>query len=349
MESESQFLQKTITVDPGQAPVRIDKYILERIEKVSRNRVQQAIQNGKVTVNGKPIKSNYKVRPNDVLLLTFPTLRDDDYSIEPEEVEFEVVYEDDDLMVINKPAGLVVHPGIGNPNGTLVNGLAHYFKSDKLPVKEGNEVERMGLVHRIDKNTTGLLVVAKTDYAMTHLSKQFHDKTSQREYIALVWGEPKEEKGSIEGYIGRDLKHRKKRKNFTDEDQGKWSKTHYEIIQGLYYVSLIKCKLETGRTHQIRVHMSHLGHPLFGDELYGGSSIRKGTVFSKYKQFVENCFKIMNRHVLHAKTLGFTHPTSGEWMEFTSDLPDDFQQLMDKWMSYLDHRKDQMPVDDDED
>lgn len=342
MESESLFLQKTIQVDPGQAPIRIDKYILERIEKVSRSRVQQAIQNGKVTVNGQPIKPNYKVRPNDVLLLTFPTYRYDEYIIEPEKVDFDVIYEDEEVMVVNKPAGLVVHPGIGNRSGTLVNGLAHYLEHSKLPVKEGNQVERMGLVHRIDKNTTGLLVVAKTDHAMSHLSKQFHDKKSHREYLALIWGEPDETIGSVEGFIGRDAKHRKKRKNYQKEEQGKWSKTHYEILERMYYVSLIKCKLETGRTHQIRVHLSDMGHPLFADDLYGGKSIRKGTVFSKYKQFVENCFKIMNRHALHAKTLGFTHPGTGKWMEFDSQLPEDFTQLIDKWKKYVNHRKDQI-------
>lgn len=339
MSDDEKFIQRTIAVDPGQAPMRIDKFILERLEKVSRNRVQGAITDGKVTVNGAAVKPNYKVRPLDQIVLTFPNLAQDDFHIVPQEVPFEIIYEDDHLMVIYKPAGLVVHPGIGNADGTLVNGLAHYFKNQELPVKEGNDIERMGLVHRIDKNTTGLLVIAKTNEAMTHLGKQFHDKTSKREYVALIWGEPDEKAGTIDGFIGRDKRHRKKRFNYEEEEDGKWAVTHYEVIEPMYYVSLIKCKLETGRTHQIRVHLSHIGHPLFGDELYGGDRIRKGTVFSKYKQFVENSFKIMGRHALHARLLGFEHPVTGEWMEFEKDLPQDFLDLLDKWRNYLLHRK----------
>ena len=340
MSAEDSTHEKEIQVDPGQSPVRIDRFIFDRLENVSRNRVQQAITDKKVLVNGEPTKANYKVRPLDVITLIMPGYRYDEYEIFPQEVDFQVIYEDDTVMVVYKPAGLVVHPGIGNPDGTLVNGLAHYFESTKLPVKDGNPVERMGLVHRIDKNTTGLLVVAKTDEAMTHLAKQFHDKKTKREYVALVWGQPDPEEGSVEGYIGRDNRHPRKRKNYPYEDQGKWSKTHYEVIEPMYYVSLIKCRLETGRTHQIRVHMSSIGHPLFGDEMYGGTSIRKGTVFTKYKQFVENCFKVMSRHALHARTLGFVHPVTGEEMSFSAPLPQDFEQLLDKWRSYLSHRKD---------
>lgn len=330
---------KEIIVDPRQSSIRIDKFIFERIEKISRSRVQKAIDEGKVLVNGKNVKSNYKVRPLDKIELAMHQVMKPDYEIVPEEVDFEVVYEDDHVMVVNKPAGLVVHPGIGNASGTLVNGLSHYLKKDDLPVKEGNETERMGLVHRIDKNTSGLLLIAKTEDAMTNLSKQFFDHTVDREYIALVWGELDPEKGEIEGYLARHPQNRKKRKLFDDPDAGKWSKTHYETIETFYYVSLVKCKLETGRTHQIRVHMSDMGHPLFADDLYGGDSIRKGTVFTKYKQFVDNCFKIMDRHALHAKTIGFTHPETGERMSFDSDLPEDFNQLIDKWRRYVSTRK----------
>ena len=312
---------------------------MKKSRKYHETESRRAIDEGKVLVNGKVIKSNYRVRPLDKIEIQMYKVTSEDYTIVPEQVDFEVVYEDDDLMVVNKPAGLVVHPGIGNSSGTLVNGLSHYLQASDLPVKGGNTAERMGLVHRIDKNTTGLLLVAKTDAAMTHLAKQFFDHTVDREYVALVWGELDPADGEVEGYIARHPQHRKRRKLFEEEDMGKWSKTHYETIEPFYYVSLVKCKLETGRTHQIRVHMSEKGHPLFGDDLYGGDRIRKGTVFTKYKQFVENCFKIMNRHALHAKTIGFTHPTSGERMMFDSELPDDFLQLLDKWRKYVAVRK----------
>lgn len=328
--------KREIRVDPGQAPVRLDKFICDRLEKVSRNKVQQAIDNGEVLVNGIEVKSNYKVRPKDIILLSTQPSRDEEFVIIPQKVDFEIVYEDDHLMVVNKPAGLVVHPGIGHSSGTLVNGLSYYLGNrDDLPVKSGNSAERMGLVHRIDKNTTGLLVIAKTDAAMTHLAAQFFNHTIEREYVALIWGEVEPPEGEIEGYIARDPIHRKKRKLFHEEEKGKWSKTHYETIEPLYYVSLVKCWLETGRTHQIRVHMSDSGHPLFGDELYGGDRIRKGTVFSKYKRFVENCFDIMDRHALHARVLGFVHPETGEKMSFSVDLPEDFQKLVERWRNYL--------------
>lgn len=339
MAEENSSSPKELHVDPRQSPIRLDKFICDRLEKVSRNKVQQAIDSGQILVNGVQVKSNYKVRPLDVIFLGTEPQRDEEFVVIPQKVDFDVVYEDDHLMVVNKPAGLVVHPGIGNPSGTLVNGLSYYLGNrDDLPVKSGNSAERMGLVHRIDKNTTGLLVVAKTDEAMTHLAAQFFNHTIEREYVALIWGELPEPAGEIEGYIARHPVHRKKRKLFDDPEVGKWSKTHYETIESLYYVSLIKCRLETGRTHQIRVHMSDNGHPLFGDDLYDGDRIRKGTVFSKYRQFVENCFKIMNRHALHARTLGFVHPATGEKMSFSLDLPEDFQKLLDRWHVYVSSR-----------
>jgi 23S rRNA pseudouridine1911/1915/1917 synthase len=331
-------LIKILKVDPKQSPCRLDVFIQERIVNISRNRVQQAIINGKILVNDESLRSNYKVRPGDVITIEMLKAHSDDYTITPQKIDFEIIYEDDALMVIHKPPGLVVHPGIGNPDGTLVNGLAYYLQ-EELPVLEGNSSERMGLVHRIDKNTSGLLVIAKTDEAMRSLSRQFMDHSIEREYVALVWGELEPESGEIEGYIARDIKDRRLRSLYETEDEGKWSKTHYETIETFYYVSLIKCRLETGRTHQIRVHMSSVGHPLFGDEFYGGDKIRKGTVFTKYKQFVQNCFGIMNRHALHARTLGFIHPVTGKKMSFSKDIPEDFQSLIDKWRKYVSSRQ----------
>ncbi|MDX1684652.1 MAG: RluA family pseudouridine synthase [Saprospiraceae bacterium] len=328
-----------IRVDPRQSPIRLDKFLCDRIEKVSRNKIQQAIDDADILVNGVQVKSNYKVRPRDIITYSRHSKGEEEFVVIPQKVDFGIVYEDDEVLVVNKPAGLVVHPGIGHPSGTLVNGLSYYLgKSEELPVKSGNTAERMGLVHRIDKNTTGLLVVAKTDHAMTHLARQFFEHTVEREYIALVWGSLEPGDGEIEGYLARHPVHRKKRKVFQKEEEGKWSKTHYETIEDLYYVSLIRCRLETGRTHQIRVHMAHKGHPLFGDDLYGGDRIMKGTLFSKYKKFVENCMEIMGRHALHARTLGFIHPKTGEKMNFNQELPEDFQQLLQRWRTYVSSR-----------
>ena len=335
--SDDLFEHFKIQVDPKQSPLRIDKFLLDRVEKVSRNRIQNAIKSGSILVNEKEVKPNYKVRPGDLIKLVLPNAPTE-YDLTPEKIDLDIKYEDDHILIVNKQAGLVVHPGVGNFSGTLVNGLMHYFKHE-LPIKAGNSIERPGLVHRIDKATSGLLVIAKTDYAMTHLAKQFFDHTVEREYLALVWGAPDPSSGTIEGHIGRDPKNRTVMKVYPEADQGKHAITHYETIEDLYYVSLIKCILETGRTHQIRAHMKHVGHPLFNDQKYGGNQIRKGTVFSKYRQFVNNCFKVMPRQSLHAHTLGFEHPETGERMHFQNELPADFEAVLNKWRSYLDSRK----------
>jgi len=308
---------QTVTVDKGQGPIRIDKFLMDRMEQMSRNRLQNGIDDGLITVNDKKVKSNYKVRPLDVIKI-YLTEAPRDRTILPEEMDLDIIHEDDDVMVINKPPGLVVHPGVGNYSGTLVNGLAHYFQNSDLPIKDGNENDRPGLVHRIDKETSGLMVIAKNDHAMTHLAP---------------------ESGTIDEYIGRHPKDRMLMTVSEDQDFGKHAITHYEVVEDLYYVSLVKCKLETGRTHQIRVHMKYKGHPLFNDKRYNGNVIRKGTVYSKYKQFVFNCFELMPRQALHARVLGFTHPVSGERMYFEQPLPDDFASVMDKWRHYVEYKK----------
>lgn len=335
---EGLFEFYNILADKGQTPIRIDKFLLDRMEKMTRSRLQNGIAEGLVRVNGKIVKANYKVRPLDeikVYLNDVPR----ELKLIPEPIEFGVVYEDDHVLVIEKPAGLVVHPGVGNYRGTLVNGLVHYFKDSELPVKQGNDVNRPGLVHRIDKETSGLMIVAKTLEAMNHLSEQFFHHTIDREYVALVWSSPAEEKGTIENLIGRHPNNRMLMAVSEEEDYGKRAVTHYEVLENLYYVSLVKCELETGRTHQIRVHMKYLGCPLFNDKRYGGDEIRKGTVYSKYKQFVHNCFQIMPRQALHARVLGFEHPATGERMRFESPLPEDFAGALAKWRHYLEHKK----------
>lgn len=327
------FEHHAFTVDKGQAPLRIDKYLMNRIENATRNKIQTAAKDGSIYVNDAPVKQNYKVKPFDNIrvLLEHPPY---EYLLTPEDIPLDIVYEDDQLLVINKPAGMVVHPGHGNYSGTLINALVFHFEN--LP---NNSSERPGLVHRIDKDTSGLLVVAKTEQAMTHLSKQFFNKTSEREYVAIVWGNMQEDEGTIEGHIGRHPKNRLQNTVFEgdDIDKGKPAVTHYKVIERLGYVTLVSCKLETGRTHQIRVHMKHIGHTLFNDERYGGERILKGTTFSKYKQFVENCFKILPRQALHAKTLGFKHPKTGEWMSFDSPIPEDMQSCVEKWRHYATH------------
>ncbi len=331
---------KIIKVDPKQSPIRLDKFLMDRLEKVSRNRLQNAIKSGSVLVDGKEVKPNFKVKPGHEIAIVVPHPPGEAVPVLPQNIPLDIRYEDDDLMIIHKPAGLVVHPGVGHRRGTLVNALAYYFgHHDVLPVEGGNYQQKMGLVHRIDKNTSGLLVVAKTEYALTHLAKQFFHHTIERTYYALVWGEPEEKKGAVNGHIGRHPRFRKKFTVFPEGDQGKWAVTHYEVLEGMYYVSLVKCNLETGRTHQIRVHMKHLGHPLFNDDRYGGDHIVKGTVFSKYKRFVENCFTLMPRHGLHAKSLGFVHPTTGKYLQFDSELPDDFMQVLNTWRNYVKYRK----------
>ncbi len=325
----------TFTAEKGQQPLRIDKYLMNFIENATRNKIQAAAKNGSIYVNDVPVKSNYKVKPFDVIRVLFEHPPYENL-LTPENISLNIVYEDNDLLVVNKEAGMVVHPGHGNYSGTLINALIYHF--DNLP---NNSSNRPGLVHRIDKDTSGLLVIAKNEETMTHLAKQFFDKTSEREYVAIVWGNMEEDEGTIEGNIGRHPKNRLQNTVFygDDEDKGKPAVTHYKVLERLGYVTLVSCKLETGRTHQIRVHMKHLGHTLFNDERYGGEKILKGTTFTKYKQFVENCFKILPRQALHAKTLGFTHPKTGKFMRFDSEIPQDMQQCIEKWRHYVKHQE----------
>ncbi|GEC79180.1 RluA family pseudouridine synthase [Flavobacterium aquatile] len=315
-------------VAKGQALLRIDKYLMLMIPNATRNKIQNAATNGDIYVNDVPVKSNYKVKPLDVvrILLAHPPFEN---RVDPENIPLDIVYEDDTLLLINKPPNFVVHPGHGNYTGTLVNALAYHFEN--LPL---NSSERPGLVHRIDKDTSGLLVIAKTEIAMTHLAKQFEDKTTEREYIALVWGNVKEDEGRIEGNIARHVKDRMQMAVFADPEIGKPAVTHYKVLERFGYVTLISCKLETGRTHQIRVHLKHIGHTLFNDERYGGNLILKGTTFTKYKQFIDNCFKTLPRQALHAKTLGFIHPTTKEYMRFDTELPQDMHDVIEKWRNY---------------
>ena len=326
-------------VDPNQSPMRIDKFIQDRISNISRNRVQNALRQQAVLVNGKVVKANYKVRPKDTIVIQMDEPPREHLAVLPENIPLDIRYEDEQVMVIHKPPGMAVHPGVGISSGTLVNALVYYFQNKELPVKEGNDVDRPGLVHRIDKNTSGLLVIAKTPEAMTHLSKQFFDHSIERSYRALVWGEPEELEGTIVGNIGRHPNNRTRFHVFADGEGGKHAITHYKVIEPLYYVSLIACQLETGRTHQIRVHMSHFGHPVFNDDRYGGDRIRKGTVYTKYRRFVENCFDMLPRQALHAFSLGFVHPATGEKMYFEAPLPDDMQVVLDRWRNYLSSRK----------
>lgn len=320
----------------GQAPLRVDKFLMNLIENATRNKIQKAAENGNIFVNDVPVKSNYKVKSNDVvrILMENPPFEN---IIIPENIPLDIIYEDDDLLVLNKPAGLVVHPGHGNYTGTLVNALAYHFEN--LPL---NSSERPGLVHRIDKDTSGLLVIAKSEFVMTELQKQFAEKTTEREYIALVWGNVEEEEGTIESYIGRHKVDRMQMASFPDDSNGaKYAVTHYKVIERLGYVTLVSCKLETGRTHQIRVHMKSIGHTLFNDERYGGNLILKGTTFSKYKQFVENTMKILPRQALHAKTLGFFHPIKKEFMTFDTPIPQDMSDCIEKWRHYAHFSKEQ--------
>lgn len=324
-----------VVVDKGQSQVRVDKYLFERLVNSSRNRIQKAADAGLIMANGKPVKSSYKVKPCDVLTVMMDRPRYDN-DIIPEDIPLDIVYEDNDLMVINKPAGLVVHPGCGNYHGTLVNAIAWHLKDN--PRYDPNDPQ-VGLVHRIDKDTSGLLVVAKTPDAKTHLGLQFYNKTTKRKYNALVWGIVENNEGTIEGNIGRNPKDRMQMTVLSDPAQGKHAVTHYRVLERLGYVTLVECVLETGRTHQIRVHMKHIGHTLFNDERYGGNEILKGTHFSKYKQFVNNCFETCPRQALHAMTLGFVHPRTGEEMFFTSPLPEDMTNLIDKWRNYISNRE----------
>lgn len=318
------------TADKGQALLRIDKYLVARIINTSRNRVQQAAEAGCIFVNGKVVKSNYRVKPLDEISVVMDRPRYENEII-PEDIPLNIVYEDNDLLVVNKPAGLVVHPGHGNYSGTLVNALAYHFKDN--PDYDVND-PRMGLVHRIDKDTSGLLVVAKTPDAKTCLGKQFFNKTTKRQYVAVVWGEMDDVDGTIEGNIGRSLKDRLQMAVFPDGDMGKHAVTHYHTIENLRHVAVVRCQLETGRTHQIRVHMKHIGHPLFNDARYGGDKILRGVNSGKYMQFIHNCFDTCPRQALHAKTLGFVHPRTGKQMDFNSEIPDDMRQLISRWENY---------------
>ncbi len=330
-ESEELFEHYNIVADPGQEPLRIDKFLMDRIPNTSRNKLQIAAKNGTILVNDEVVKVNYKVKPADEISIVLPyPVRN--LELIPEDIPLDIIYEDDDLIVLNKQAGLVVHPGFGNYTGTLVNALVYHF--DNLPSLPNNYFGRPGLVHRLDKNTSGVMVVAKTEEALTHLAKQFYDRTTYRRYNALVWGDFEEEEGTVTGNLARSLKNRKVMDVFEDPEIGKHAVTHYKMMERFGYVSLIECRLETGRTHQIRIHMKHIGHPLFNDFEYGGDRILKGTMFNKYKQFVENCFKLLPRQALHAKSLGFTHPRTKEWMQFDSDLPEDMVAGIDKWRKY---------------
>jgi 23S rRNA pseudouridine1911/1915/1917 synthase len=322
-----------IIVDKGQSLLRIDKFLMMRLQNASRTKIQAAADADCILVNEKAVKSSYKVKPNDIISIVLPH-PPKDTEIVPENIPLDIIYEDEDILLVNKPAGMVVHPGYNNVSGTLVNALAWHFKD--LPFAKENNI-RPGLVHRIDKNTSGILIIAKNEYAMTHLAKQFYVHSIERAYIALAWGNFAEDSGTITGYIGRSVKDRKVFHLYDDETKGKWSITHYSVIERLGYVSLIECRLETGRTHQIRVHMQNSGHPLFADSTYGGDSIRKGNVTTKYKQFVENCFTICHRQALHARMLGFIHPRSGKKMVFESPLPTDFADVVEKWRHYHQH------------
>lgn len=317
----------------GQEPLRVDKFLMNFIENATRNKIQQAAKSGNIYINDVAVKSNHKVKANDVVKVLFEH-PPHEYLLTPEDIPLDIVYEDETLLVVNKPAGMVVHPGHGNYSGTLINALIFHFEN--LPM---NSNERPGLVHRIDKDTSGLLVVAKTEEALAHLSKQFFNKTSEREYVALVWGNIEEEEGTVEGHIGRHPKNRLQMTVFPDGDNGKEAITHFKVIERFGYVTLVSCKLETGRTHQIRAHMKYIGHTLFNDERYGGEKILKGTTFTKYKQFVDNCFKILPRQALHAKTLGFEHPVTGKFMSFDTDIPEDMQQCFEKWRHYAKHQE----------
>lgn len=321
-------------VDKGQSLLRIDKFLASRIENASRTKVQNAADAGNILVNGKPVKSNYKVKPSDLVTVVLPH-PPREIELIPQNIPVNIVFEDDDLLIVNKGPGMVVHPGYGNYTGTLVNALAYHLKDN--PMFASGEL-RPGLVHRIDKDTSGILVIAKNELALNKLASQFFNRTTDRKYIALVWGSLKEDEGTITGNIGRNPRDRKQMHVFEDGSEGKHAVTHYKVIERLGYVTLVECKLETGRTHQIRVHFKYIGHPLFNDHLYGGNEILKGTTFAKYKQFVQNCFKIIPRQSLHAKSLAFDHPVTRERMSFDSDLPEDMKQVIDRWRNYTANR-----------
>jgi 23S rRNA pseudouridine1911/1915/1917 synthase len=337
IESNDELFERfSLIIDNGQEPLRIDKFLMQRIERATRNKLQQAMNLGMVTVNGKEVKPNYKVKPGDAIII-FSDMSPEQTDVVPEKMDLNIVYEDADLMLINKPAGMVVHPGSGNYSGTLLNGVSYYLQQQNPTISE-DVLPRFGLVHRIDKNTSGLLVLAKSDKAVKHLAKQFFDHTISRKYVALVWGDMENESGTIIAHVGRHQRFRKLFEAYPEGDHGKEAITHYKVLERFGYVTLVQCILETGRTHQIRVHMKHIGHPLFNDDFYGGDKIVKGTVYSKYKQFVDNCFDVCKRQALHAKTLGFVHPVTGENVLFEAELPEDIAQVIDKWRKYSNKR-----------
>lgn len=335
-QSENLYERKTFVIDKGQEPYRIDKWIQMHMEGSTRNKIQQAIETGFLTVNGKPVKSNYKIKPADEIVV-MSLINPDHTILKEEDIPLNIVYEDDAIMVINKPANMVVHPGVGNFSGTLLNGVAFYLRNQNPDIDE-EKLPRFGLVHRIDKNTTGLIVVAKTGEAAAHLAKQFFNHTVKRNYIALVWGNLEEDNGTVNAHIARHKHFRKMFDAYPEGETGKHAITHYKVIERFNYVTLVECILETGRTHQIRVHMKYIGHTLFNDWEYGGDKILKGTIYTKYKQFVDNCFEICNRCALHAKTLGFIHPTTGAEVFFESELPADITNVVEKWRNYSQHK-----------
>ena len=334
MCENKEFEHYKFIADKGQNPLRVDRFLMNFVEFATRNKIQQSVKAGNVRVNDKVVKSNHKVKGGDVVTIVLDYPKETNELL-PQDIPIIINYEDDDLLIVNKEAGMVVHPGFGNYDGTLVNALAFHFQN--LP--NMGEEERPGLVHRIDKNTSGILVVAKTERAMTILAKKFEDRDLNRKYIALVWGDVKEDEGTITGNIGRSLKNRKVMDVFPDGEYGKHAVSHYKVLERFGYTTLVECKLETGRTHQIRAHFKSIGHTLFNDEEYGGDAILKGTTFTKYKQFVQNCFKICPRQALHAKSLGFEHPTTKKEVFFDSDLADDMQELIEKWRKYATHQK----------
>jgi len=333
-EQQELFEHFRFTADPGQSLLRIDKFLSDRIENSSRTRIQNAANAGNILVNNNPVKPNYKIKPGDLVQVVLPT-PPREIELIAQDIPLNIIYEDDDVLVVNKEPGMVVHPAYGNYTGTLVNALMWHFKD--LPLFNSGEA-RPGLVHRIDKNTSGILVIAKNEFALNRLSKQFFDRTTDRRYNALVWGVPDPPEGTITGNIGRSIKDRKVMQVFPDESEGKNAITHYKVIENLGYISLIECKLETGRTHQIRVHLSHVKHPIFNDEEYGGDQIIKGTTFTKYQQFIKNCFKILPRQALHAKSLSFDHPVTGKRLSFDSELPEDMKLVIEKWRKYTSGR-----------
>ena len=330
--SDELFERFIIKIDKGQEPLRIDKYLMRRIEGATRNKIQQAINAGMVTVNKNTVKQNYKIKGLDEIIV-FSDMSPEETEVLPEKIDLDIFYEDEDVIVINKAAGMVVHPGSGNYTGTLLNGIAWYLQQKDPSITEST-LPRYGLVHRIDKNTSGLLLMAKNSKSMTHLAKQFYDHSVKRKYIALAWGDIKNGEGTIVAHVGRNLRFRKLFEAYPEGDHGKEAITHYKVLERFNYVTLVECVLETGRTHQIRVHMKYIGHPLFNDDTYGGDKIVKGTVFAKYRQFVDNCFAICPRQALHAKTLGFIHPTTKKEMFFDAELPTDMKEVIEKWRSY---------------